>query len=324
MPTYELTPCVACGGGASTELAGPGSVREEVEALWAFHERRLRPGTPPQPLADRVAFSQDPPLRLARCEGCGLVYRNPIERAESLERVYADTAPPHGTFSALHATQRGAYRAQAARLTRVVGRRGTGIEVGSYAAGFLAAARDEGWRFTGLDVNADAVAFARSLGFDARVGTIVDDVGHDAPVDVVAFWNCFDQLADPAAALRAVRARLLPGGWVAIRAPNGAFYAALRPLLDSPLAPAARLLLAHNNLLAFPYRFGFTPASLGLLASRCGMTVRAVHGDTLVPIADRWTRPWAAMEERAVKGVLGLATKLGAHPPWFELYARRA
>ena len=105
------------------------------------------------------------------------MYRNPIERTESLARAYAETAPPHGTFQALHATQRDAYRAQAKRLTRIVGRRGTGIEVGSYVAGFLAAARDEGWRFTGVDVNADAVAFARNLGFEARVGTIEDMAG---------------------------------------------------------------------------------------------------------------------------------------------------
>ncbi|MHB0949341.1 MAG: class I SAM-dependent methyltransferase [Gemmatimonadaceae bacterium] len=322
MPTYELTACIACGSSDSTELAGPEAMREEMEALWAFHERRLRPGAPPAPLADRVAFSQHPPLRLARCTGCGLVYRNPIERTESLARAYAETAPPHGTFQALHATQRDAYRAQAKRLTRIVGRRGTGIEVGSYVAGFLAAARDEGWRFTGVDVNADAVAFARNLGFEARVGTIEDDEGRHAPVDVVAFWNCFDQLADPAQSLRAAVERLAPNGWIAIRVPNGAFYAALRPLLDSPFAWGARLLLAHNNLLGFPYRFGFTPGSLGRLASRCGLQVHAVHGDTLVPIADRWTRPWAAVEERAVKRVLSLASRMGAGAPWFELYAR--
>lgn len=323
MPTYELTACIACGGRESTELAGPAAVRDEVEALWAFHERRLRPGTPPAPLADRVAFSQDPPLRLARCTGCGLVYRNPIERPESLERAYVDSAPPHGTFRALHETQRDAYRAQAERLTRVVRRRGSGIEVGSYVAGFLAAARDEGWQFTGLDVNADAVAFAQGMGFDARVGTIEEEAAAQPPVDTVAFWNCFDQLPDPQASLVAARDRLAEGGWVAIRVPNGGFYAALRPLLATPLASAARLLLAHNNLLGFPYRFGFTPESLGLLASRAGLVVQEVFGDTLVPIADAWTRPWAKMEERAVKRVLSHATKLGAGAPWFELYARR-
>src|SRR3712207_8154521 len=42
--------------------------------------RRLKTGVPVERLTDRVAFSQKPPLRLVRCEGCGTVYRNPRER----------------------------------------------------------------------------------------------------------------------------------------------------------------------------------------------------------------------------------------------------
>lgn len=323
MPTYELTSCAACGSRAAGELADADSMRREVEALWAFHERRLQPGTPPAPLSDRVAFSQHPPLRLARCRDCGLVYRNPIERAESLARAYEDASPPHGVYRALHETQRTAYEAQARRLTRFAGGGGTGIEVGSYVAGFLSAARDAGWRFTGVDVNADAAAFARTLGFTVFEGSLGEAPASPC-VDAVAFWNCFDQLPDPAAALRDAAARLHEGGVVAIRVPNGAWYAALRPLLDTPLAGAARLLLAHNNLLAFPYRFGFTPHSLARLLRRSGFTPIATVGDTLVPVADRWTRPWAAREEQLVKQLLGvIARRRPGAAPWFETYARK-
>ena len=51
----------------------------EVETLWEYHGRRLRPETPPEHLMDRVAFSQRPPVRVVRCNTCGFVYRNPIE-----------------------------------------------------------------------------------------------------------------------------------------------------------------------------------------------------------------------------------------------------
>ena len=70
-PAYELSPCPACGADDEEEVAGPDAVRAEVEALWEFHTRRLRPGTPPEHLFDRVAFSQHPPLRVARCTRCG-------------------------------------------------------------------------------------------------------------------------------------------------------------------------------------------------------------------------------------------------------------
>src|SRR5215467_1042955 len=83
-PAYELTQCVACGANDSHEIANADDVRREVEELWAFHDRRLRPSTPPQRLMDRVAFSERPPFRLVECTRCGLVYRNPIERAFEL------------------------------------------------------------------------------------------------------------------------------------------------------------------------------------------------------------------------------------------------
>ncbi len=208
---YELARCAVCGSADGRELATPDDVRAEVEALWAFHTRRLQPGTPPAHLMDRVAFSQHAPLRVVRCTTCGLVYRNPVERARELEASYEDESPTMERMRALHDTQRVAYAAQAARLTRVFGRRGVGIEVGSYVGAFLVSARDEGWRFSGVDVNACANQFTRALGFDVHDGPIESlDAGHRA--DVVAIWNCLDQLADPASAIRAARRHLAPGG----------------------------------------------------------------------------------------------------------------
>src|SRR5688572_22491453 len=117
-PTYELTRCVVCGSADGRELVDSDEMRAEVETLWAFHTRRLRAQTPPEHLTDRLAFSQHPPLRLVRCPECGLVYRNPVERARELRQAYGDEAPASDVLAALHETQRDAYRAQARRLTR--------------------------------------------------------------------------------------------------------------------------------------------------------------------------------------------------------------
>jgi SAM-dependent methyltransferase len=276
---------------------------------------------------DRVAFSQHPPLRVVRCEECGLVYRNPAERATELASAYADESPALERMRALHDTQRASYATQAARLTHVFGRRGTGIEVGSYVGAFLAAARDGGWQFAGVDVNAAASRFTRSLGFRVDDGTI-ESLDRERRVDVVAFWSCLDQLADPAAALRSAHAHLAPGGMLAVRVPNGACWAAMRRLLTTSRARPAREWLAHNNLLGFPYRFGFTPGALTRLVERLGFRVEHIVGDVLVPIADRWTRPWAALEERIVKRAGLLAARLSRGErelaPWFEMYARRS
>ncbi|HEY2378923.1 MAG TPA: methyltransferase domain-containing protein [Gemmatimonadaceae bacterium] len=323
-PAYEITQCVACGSGESCEIASSDDVRREVEWLWAFHGRRLRPATPPERLMDRVAFSERPPFRLVECARCGLVYRNPIERAYELESIYADATPSIELFRGLHDTQRAAYRVQARRLLNALGRRGAGLELGSYVGAFLGAARDVGLQFEGLDVNTEVNCFARSLGFTVHDGDL-ESFDDDRQLDAVAIWNTFDQLPDPRATAHAAWRLLHRGGVFALRVPNGEFYASLRGTMTRRFAGTlARLALAHNNLLTFPYRYGFTIRSLTRLLERVGFTVQRVEGDVLVPIADEWTRPWASLEEKLVKRALGFVA--GRRPrwaPWIELYARR-
>lgn len=320
---YELARCPVCNGAESREIAGPDDVREEMEALWAFHTRRLRDDTPLERLTDRVAFSQAPPLRMVQCTRCETVFRNPRERSFEVTEAYADETPSMETLQALHDTQRSAMMAQASRLTEVAGRPGRGLEVGSYAAGFLDAVRCLGWRFEGLDINESANEFARALGFTVSSGDLTS-FRTSTPFDAVAIWSCFDQLPDPRAAARAAGALLRDKGVLAIRVPNGAFYAAVRRRLDGVAGPVARALLAHNNLLAFPYRHGFTVRSLTLLLEDTGFEVVRTHGDALVPIADEWTRGWAAAEERMVKTAMRALAALDTDgAPWFEVYAKR-
>lgn len=320
MTSYELTRCAVCGSAESSEVAGPDDIRREAELLWQFHMRRLSARTPPDRLVDRVAFSQELPWRVVQCRACGLVYRNPVERRELLHDTYAGDAPTRDVMSALHEAQRPAYRAQASRLTRVVGRRGSGLEVGSYVGAFLSAARESGWQFEGLDVNAQVNAFVRERSYTVHDG----DLEHFRPertFDAVAIWNTFDQVADPGSTTRAAFRLLRPDGVLAIRVPNGECYASWRSKLEGDNRVArsfALTVLAHNNLLTFPYRFGFSPRSLARLLQHHGFRVERVIKDALVKTADEWTRPWARIEERLIKPILK------SFAPWFEMYARKA
>lgn len=322
--SYELARCIVCGRGGTREIASGDDIRGEVEALWEFHLRRLRPDTPPEQLTDRIAFSQRPPLRIVECRECGLLYRNPRERAHELEDIYGRSEVEPAVLDALYRTQLPSYAAQARRLTRVVGRAGRGLEVGSYAGAFLGAAAREGWSFEGLDIGETAVKAAQRHGHRVHIGDLASRREHPERYDAIAIWNTFEQLADPRADAALAAQMLAPGGVLVVRVPNGPFYASVRRRLNGPLAPVARLLLAHNNLLAFPYRHGFGTRSLGKLFRSLELEIVFVHGDALVPIADRFTRRWAALEERALKGALRAAARIGAGiAPWIEVYARR-
>jgi SAM-dependent methyltransferase len=168
----------------------------------------------------------------------------------------------------------------------------------------------------GLDINAQVNAFTRSLGFVVHDGEL-STFAPNRRFDVVAIWNTFDQLADPRGVMNAARALLAPGGVLAVRVPNGGFYAALRPRERS------WALLAQNNLLGFPYRWGFAANSLRRLFGETGFRVERIIGDVLVPLADEWTRPWARVEERAIKRALGaIARSTPRIAPWIEVYGR--
>ena len=302
-------------------VANADDIRREVELLWEFHRPRLRPGAPPARLADRVAFSQHPPLQLVRCSRCDLIYRNPRERSSELRATYEHDSPDRAVLESLFHNQRRTFHTQARRLTRVLGRTGSGIELGSYVGAFLDAARAEGWHFRGLDINECVVSFAREHALDATLGDI-DSLDSSQRYDAVAIWNTFEQLPEPSEVVRRAHTVLRDGGVLAIRVPNGDFYAALRPYLSGPAASVARALLAQNNLLTFPYRHGFTPRSLRTLLEQCGFTIVRTLGDTLVPTSDEWTRPWAVVEERVVKSLLRPLGRLGVRP-WLEVYGER-
>lgn len=317
--SYEMALCPVCGGSDDEEIASREEIAREMEALWEFHLRRLRPGTPRRFLTDRIVFSQDLPLRLGRCRRCGTLYRNPVERGRELLELYAEEPLEEPVMRGLFTAQRETYRVQARRLAQCAGGHGLALEVGSYVGAFQAAGREVGWEVDGIDLNADAVRFARAHGFSVARGQLADAPA-EARYDAVTIWNCFDQLPDPRGAVRAARRRLKSAGVLAVRVPNGDFYRRLRGARGAA-APLARAGLVHNNLLGFPYRTGFTAGSLAALLVSEGFNPAVLLGDTLVPIADRWTRPWAAWEERLVKRALRVLRR-GADAPWLELYAR--
>jgi len=317
---YELGRCPICDGKEASEVADRASILEEFERVWSFHSRRFRHPVPPKYLTDRVVFSQPPAFSLLSCTGCSHVYRNPRESAETVRRAYAEPLPSETVYEALFENQRRAYRGQIRRLRKFAGRINNGLEVGSYMGGFLAAARDAGMSFVGIDVNASAKDFGSRQGLRITTGEL-EDIPVTESYDAIAIWSTFEQLPDVRAAARAARGLLKAGGVLALRVPNVEFYTRWRRRLDGVIAPWAERMLAHNNLLGFPYREGFTQRSLERLLADARLRIEQVHGDTLVPVADRWTRAAGAIDEHATK-LIQRTIQHGWRAPWIEIYAR--
>jgi SAM-dependent methyltransferase len=320
--------CVVCGSRARTVLTTAAELEAEGRWLRRFHARRLRMRAGRHALEDRADFTQDYATNVVACSGCGLVFRSPRPSAAAVARAYAGDTYGPARLRALHDSQLELFRPKARRLARwLVGRPDpVVIEIGSFVGGFLAAAREQGWRALGIDPGEEVGAFCASLGLPVRRESVETcELPPDA-ADCVAIWSTFDQLPTPHPTLAAVRQLLRPGGLLALRFPNGACYARAAGWLrraPRPLRGALRASLAWNNLLGFPYLFGYAAPTLDRLLAGYGFARVALQPDVLVRLADEKTRPWAHAEERALKAAWrAAAAARPALAPWGDAYYR--
>ena len=318
--------CVVCGGAARELICSAAAVRAQCEYLCGFHRRRLRPARARRDdnaLADRAEFTQDYVTDIVACRDCGVLLREPRPRASAVLAAYRQDEYGAERLAALFDAQLQTFRAKARQLQRhVKSTRPFVVEIGSFVGGFLAAAHELGWQAIGLDPGAEVDEFCRAKGLTVH-RTVAEKASIEpSSVDCVAIWNTFDQLPDPRPTLTALRRWLRPHGMVVVRVPNGAAFRAAMRLhrairSDALLLPA----LAWNNLLGFPYLYGYAAAPLDRLLRDFGFTRRALQPDTLVRLADRDTTVWGVWEERFLKAAWRAAASFdGDIAPWFDAY----
>jgi hypothetical protein len=98
--------------------------------------------------------------------------------------------------------------------------------------------------------------------------------------------------------------------------------------LPWPFGGVLRAAIAWNNLLGFPYLYGYSERTLDQLMAGYGMRRLAVFPDVLARLADTQTKTWAAWEERALKRTWQAVARLeatrpghaGTVAPWFDAY----
>jgi hypothetical protein len=89
--------------------------------------------------------------------------------------------------------------------------------------------------------------------------------------------------------------------------------------------------MAWNNLLGFPYLYGYTVETLDRVVCRLPLQRVAVEVDTLVPLADTHTKRWAALEEWIIKTGWRWVSRVDQRrhgvptlAPWIDVYYRSA
>jgi SAM-dependent methyltransferase len=149
---------------------------------------------------------------------------------------------------------------------------------------------------------------------------VLEDAGFPGEsFDAVFVWNCFEQLETPRSTLRAIHRVLRRFGLLVLRVPNAWFYRTLRN----------RRALAYNNLLGFPYLYGYTAENLHRMVSREGFELVRGFNSELVALPFANPKERVLREERAVSKAVerwSAANAAEAVPltgPWIEMAYRK-
>jgi 2-polyprenyl-3-methyl-5-hydroxy-6-metoxy-1,4-benzoquinol methylase len=300
---FEPVPaCWVCGGTALTPVH---------EAIFELSEyRRQDP---------ELAAYTGARVTLQRCRTCGFAQPAALPALPGyFDRMYDQRWADDWIVTEHEATYKD--RIFADILDALERRTGAGrklLDIGAHAGRFLRLAREAGWNGEGLELNPKTAAYAAQAS-----GAVVHqgNVHSFAPAgcyDAVTLTDVLEHVPRPLDVLARVRAFLCPGGWLAIKVPNGPAQR-LKETLRARLRPSYRATIADNLV----HVNHFSAAALARALTESGFTDVTVmaaapelaegHG------AGVWGRVAAFRVARALPG--GAASPLAFN---LQAYGRR-
>jgi len=323
--------CPICGSAFSVLLPWQ-KVAEECGVREQFIRARLvRPASLGE-LKDLTEFFHQEKADILACTACTLLMRSARESPPA--ETYAEEPYHPGVMERLYPQYLEAFHRKEIPYRSLLPSGARVLEIGSHYGAFLETAAEWGWRAEGVDVGTDTSRFAQSKGFTVHHGELASRHYPGGAFDGVFIWNCFEQVDDPKPLLRECRRVVKPNGLLAVRVPNGLFYAICQKLLsDGSLeSEAAGFLIAtmgYNNLLGFPYLFGYNRATLEKLISPLGFRAEGMLNAELITLPLPENPKWVEQQERAINREMRmLARSVLAHHdgtltgPWIELWFR--
>ncbi|HEY6468228.1 MAG TPA: class I SAM-dependent methyltransferase [Candidatus Dormibacteraeota bacterium] len=212
---------------------------------------------------------------IAQCAYCDLAQTVPAPSAAELDRYY-----PRGYHSTTKRYRGGmdrvlglVHRSRIRSIERLLGRRGSVLDIGCGPGVLLNQMRQRGWTARGTERSPSAAQQARDVfHLDVRAQDVDDVVAEGATFDTVVLWHVAEHLHSPRETVRAIARLLRPGGILLIAVPN----------FGSPEAHIGRNKWFHLDVPR--HLVHFTPATLGAMLGAAGFeTVKVTH---LVPEYD--------------------------------------
>ncbi|MGA1794449.1 MAG: class I SAM-dependent methyltransferase [bacterium] len=116
---------------------------------------------------------------------------------------------------------------RASYVERVLGRKGSILDVGCGRGIMIHELHKRGWQVAGTQVSATAGSFIRkTFGIDCFIGELPHASFSRHSFDIVTMWHVLEHLPDPLLYLRCCRGLVRPGGYLLIEVPNAASWSA--------------------------------------------------------------------------------------------------
>lgn len=325
--------CPVCSSSSFAVLLTAAALGREVEIRNKFIAERAAKPLSAGERKDLTDFFHNERADLLECRSCGLLVRS--EREEPAAHSYSEDQYDAAAIEQIYPKYVRAFEAKEQPYRGLLPGDADIVELGSHYGAFLETASKWGWNAIGVDIGEDSSRFARSHGFDVRSCELRDCHFEARSLDGLFIWNCFDQIENPQPILEEARRILKANGLLVVRTPNGVFYSRCQGLLRAAnLTPtASRFLIeamAYNNLLAFPYRYGYSGATLERLIEPFGFRCEGALNSEVITLPLPDDRDWVVEEERTIhEGVQLLAHSVLRNQegelagPWIELWFRR-
>lgn len=171
------------------------------------------------------------PLKVMRCDKCGLLFLNPRPSAEARQQIFSGLKPEGlevylqnlANYGAVTKSRRTLFQARVAELSKRFFPQLSMVkvlDVGASSGEFMEAARAGGWEVTGVEPSADGVKAAAAKGLNVIQSPAEKLPFADQSFNLVHSNHVFEHLADPLSAAREAYRVLKPGGVVFIEVPN--------------------------------------------------------------------------------------------------------
>jgi 2-polyprenyl-3-methyl-5-hydroxy-6-metoxy-1,4-benzoquinol methylase len=241
---------------------------------------------------------------IARCGTCGVGFPNPLPAQEIIDSFYADQHEPNAWevehYIEATAEESAYWSTFVRRLTGLVGKPGSLLEIGPAAGHLLHAARAQGWTVLGVEATPKFARVARRRGIPIHQGVLATLDLPQESFDLIVMVDVLEHLYNPIADFTRCRALLRDDGrLVVVTCDIASFAARYYGLSWRQIVPS--------------HTFYWTRRSLAIALNQAGLRLINIAGF-------RWWDPDPSQQRRRrVQEFLKLVVRKSLQASWMPL-----